>query len=68
MLQNQSEVDKVNDELNKLLGGEITSITLDQSEITLENEGTMQLNAKVELTGKPIEPIEGTVKNLLLQR
>ena len=54
----QSEVDKVNDELNKLLGGEITSITLDQSEITLENEGTMQLNAKVELTGKPTEPIE----------
>ena len=70
----QSEVDKVNDELNKLLGGEITSITLDQSEITLENEGTMQLNAKVELTGKPIEPIEwnseepsvATVKNGLV--
>ena len=63
----QSEVDKVNDELNKLLGGEITSITL-------ENEGTMQLNAKVELTGKPIEPIEwnseepsvATVKNGLV--
>ena len=70
----QSEVDKVNDELNKLLGGEITSITLDQREITLENEGTMQLNAKVELTGKPIEPIEwnseepsvATVKNGLV--
>ena len=70
----QSEVDKVNDELNKLLGGEITSITLDQSEITLENEGTMQLNAKVELTGKPTEPIEwnseepsvATVKNGLV--
>lgn len=74
MLQNQSEVDKVNDELNKLLGGEITSITLNQSEITLENEGTMQLNAKVELTGKPTEPIEwnseepsvATVKNGLV--
>ena len=60
----QSEVDKVNDELNKLLGGEIT----------LENEGTMQLNAKVELTGKPTEPIEwnseepsvATVKNGLV--
>lgn len=70
----QSEVDKVNDELNKLLGGEITGITLDQSEITLENEGTMQLNAKVELTGKPVDPIEwnseepsvATVKNGLV--
>ena len=70
----QSEVDKINDELNKLLGGEITSITLDQSEITLENEGTMQLNAKVELTGKPVDPIEwiseepsiATVKNGLV--
>ncbi|MFR3423089.1 MAG: Ig-like domain-containing protein [Lachnospiraceae bacterium] len=48
-------------------------MTLDQSEITLENEGTMQLNAKVELTGKPTEPIEwnseepaATVKNGLV--
>ena len=60
----QTEIDKANEELKKLLSGTVTGITLDKSELTLDNGKTAELTANVSVTGTPAVPIEWTSSNI----
>ena len=57
IVADQAEVDKADSDLKALLSGEVTGLTLNHTELTLDNEESVLLDAQVDVTGTPTEPV-----------